>query len=126
MHAVIAESPVIPYLGITLSHDTLNPQSFEACGKGYSSLASSGQVSMDIFRGSFVFLRISASNYEYISLKALNATELSTGRIKQGFILFLRVQFFQNSAQNPDLPLDCLVGALDRQEHHLSFAGGGW
>lgn len=46
--------------------------------------------------------------------------------MKQGLILFLQVQFFQNSAQNPNLPLDCLVGALDRQEHHLSFASGCW
>jgi hypothetical protein len=39
LHVVIAESPVIPCLGITLSHDALNPQGFKACGKGYGSLA---------------------------------------------------------------------------------------
>lgn len=81
---------------------------------------------MDVFRSFFAFLRISASDYEDISLKTLNPTELSAGRMKEGLILFLQVQFFQNSTQNPDLPLDCLVGALDRQEYHLSFASGCW
>lgn len=81
---------------------------------------------MDIVRSFFAFLRISASDYEDISLKALSATELSAGRMKQGLILFLQVQFFQDSAQNPDLPLDCLIGALDRQEYHLSFASCCW
>lgn len=46
---------------------------------------------MDIVRSFFAFLRISASDYKDISLKALSATELSTGRIKQGLILFLQV-----------------------------------
>lgn len=80
---------------------------------------------MDIVRGFFVFLRISTSNYEDFSLKALNPTKLSSGRMKQGLILFLYIQIFENGAENPDLPLDYLVGALDRQEYHLSFASGG-
>lgn len=126
-HAVIAESPIVSWSGIALSHDTFDAERLQSCSQSSSTVQVSQLHTRHGQRAFYENSRISTSNNEDLSLE-VEVIESSRWGLKQPCVLGMQIQAVEPCAQNPYFPLDCLGpinSTPNRQEQNLSFAGSG-